>query len=110
MTCYGCPWMLATSDRKLGYFTYVSGTYPSPTFIGVSYNPLILSTMDIPAVGGETSNMFLSLTPKPWGCSNIQFDGFFIIFHSWGWVQLDHQLVLCVGLSPLPGFQWQMKV
>ena len=42
----GCPWKLVTIGSKLGY--YNSPTYPGriqkPTFIGVSYNPLILST------------------------------------------------------------------
>ena len=27
--------VIVTIVSKLGYFTYVSGTYPSPTFIGV---------------------------------------------------------------------------
>ncbi len=38
--------VIVTSDRKLGYFTYVSGTYP--TYLYSGYNPLILSIMDIP--------------------------------------------------------------
>ena len=33
--------VIVTSDRKLGYFTYVSGTYPSPTFITGWNNPSI---------------------------------------------------------------------
>ena len=35
--------VIVTSDRKLGYFTYVSGTYPTYQLIGVIINPLILS-------------------------------------------------------------------
>ena len=33
--------VIVASDRKLGYFTYVSGTYPSPTFMGVIIIPRI---------------------------------------------------------------------
>ena len=66
----GFPWKLVTS--KLGYFTYLSGTYPIYLDRG-GYNPFTITRW--------WQLIFFFFYPDPWG-NDFQFDEH--IFHM-GW-------------------------